>query len=671
MRMRKTTSGGQALVMVTLALLAMCGLLGLAVDLGWSYFVQRQAQAAADGAALAAVAEAYSNRTMATPFVCGAASSNTDVFCSPAPIDCSTALGTPASNLANGCEYAKRNGFETGGQNGRQNATIQANDSSVLPTIPFGVNGCQTAGGCPMGVNDIRYWVTVRTVQTIPQLFSAVLGNREGTVSAIATAGIVAAVVPGSFWGLNEAGDYMMSPATGARQNYGVDVDATGSQAKNSPCPGGGGNGTICAADGMYLSSICNGTSTPGCQDPGGKGNNFAGETQGGGSVYSATTLIRGQGWVDDPSAWTPAPVNNAPASYSLDPTRNKAQPPLVASGSFGTCGVPNGVINGSSKGAPALTMGRYQYYSYHTAGNTTVIDGAPITVNGNVQFTAGGGCSCPGCTVSGPEASGSLPQYIFYGGMAVSSSNANINFGPGQYVMAGQSNANGSVFILGDPNNSGSSNPTITGASTGGGTMFLFTDANYNLNNTSNPSGPSLADLRSGTVLANATMTTTYGTGTIGTVLKQGSIDLKTGNSASVTLYGVDKNGAPALSDYNGFLFWQDRRNSIVNYDLLTGKYLDGTAALSSDAEMDARNVRHDVPHPSPVLNYGASVPQSLNGFIYQPRGAYINYGPGATNINSALRIITGAIWTQGGGQVVLLPTAVPITTYKPALIQ
>src|SRR5579863_7065008 len=44
---------GQALLLVTLSLFAMCGLLGLAVDLGWSYFVKKSAQNAADSAALA------------------------------------------------------------------------------------------------------------------------------------------------------------------------------------------------------------------------------------------------------------------------------------------------------------------------------------------------------------------------------------------------------------------------------------------------------------------------------------------------------------------------------------------------------------------------------------------------------------------------------------------
>ncbi len=34
---------GAVLVMVTLVLLAMCGMLGLVVDLGWSYFVKKSA----------------------------------------------------------------------------------------------------------------------------------------------------------------------------------------------------------------------------------------------------------------------------------------------------------------------------------------------------------------------------------------------------------------------------------------------------------------------------------------------------------------------------------------------------------------------------------------------------------------------------------------------------
>ena len=59
MTKRKKSSGGQAIVMVTLALFSMAGMMGLAVDLGWSMFTQKAAQAAADDAALSAVQRAY------------------------------------------------------------------------------------------------------------------------------------------------------------------------------------------------------------------------------------------------------------------------------------------------------------------------------------------------------------------------------------------------------------------------------------------------------------------------------------------------------------------------------------------------------------------------------------------------------------------------------------
>ena len=51
---RRTSRSGQALVMVTLALFAMSGLVGFVVDFGWSYFMRRAAQSAADAAAMAA-----------------------------------------------------------------------------------------------------------------------------------------------------------------------------------------------------------------------------------------------------------------------------------------------------------------------------------------------------------------------------------------------------------------------------------------------------------------------------------------------------------------------------------------------------------------------------------------------------------------------------------------
>ncbi len=181
MKRRKASSGGQALIMVSLALIAMAGMLGLAVDLGWSFFVQKQAQAAADGAALSAVEEAVLrlriDNVQISNFSCTGAyqgQTSTTVDCQSSTPSCSSFVGTH-SNLLNGCQYALKNGFNW---TAPQNVTMQSGSApGSYPTTPAGAS---------LGVSNISYWVTVQTVQTIPQLFSVVLGNTQGTVAAIA-----------------------------------------------------------------------------------------------------------------------------------------------------------------------------------------------------------------------------------------------------------------------------------------------------------------------------------------------------------------------------------------------------------------------------------------------------------------------------------------------------
>ena len=56
--MSKRNRRGQVIVLVTLALIAMCGLMGLAVDFSWSFYKEKEAQLAADAAAMAAVLQA-------------------------------------------------------------------------------------------------------------------------------------------------------------------------------------------------------------------------------------------------------------------------------------------------------------------------------------------------------------------------------------------------------------------------------------------------------------------------------------------------------------------------------------------------------------------------------------------------------------------------------------
>src|SRR5512138_1356250 len=168
---------GQVLIMVTLVSFAVIGMIGLAVDLGWSYFVRRSAQAAADAAALAAARAALEAGGPGAPYgpKCGLS-----IGCSPTPVNCRASF-----NLTTGCMYAEENGFADGGAGGRQTVTMAA--GAEYPPAP-----APTASGIP-----VHYWVTARVVERVPQLFSAILGNTNGTVAARATAALVNLPVPG------------------------------------------------------------------------------------------------------------------------------------------------------------------------------------------------------------------------------------------------------------------------------------------------------------------------------------------------------------------------------------------------------------------------------------------------------------------------------------------
>jgi len=162
--------------MTTLALVPMFGLMGLAVDLGWMEYTKKSAQTAADAAAMAALLQ-FQSTTFSTTVTCGVGG----VVCQ-APTSCNPA---PTSYLHSGCDYAQLNGFSS---SGNQYVSLQAG-TGAPPTAPT--------------VLSSTYWVTARVNQTVPQLFSAVLGNSTGRVAARATAA------------LNPARDciYVMDPA--------------------------------------------------------------------------------------------------------------------------------------------------------------------------------------------------------------------------------------------------------------------------------------------------------------------------------------------------------------------------------------------------------------------------------------------------------------------------
>ena len=153
-------------MLFTLAAIPLFGMIGLAVDIGWAHFRQEAAQTAADAAAMGAAKAAYTT-SGGTGMTCTAS----QIACYATEYTCpSTLTGTPANNIIAGCMWAKENGFVTAG---RQKVTFQS-----------GVGAAPTAAGVTMS-----YWIIVRVSETVPQLFSAVLGFPTASVTARATTG--------------------------------------------------------------------------------------------------------------------------------------------------------------------------------------------------------------------------------------------------------------------------------------------------------------------------------------------------------------------------------------------------------------------------------------------------------------------------------------------------
>jgi Flp pilus assembly protein TadG len=658
---RRKKSGGQAIIMATLALLAMCGLMGLAVDLGWSFFVQKQAQAAADAAALGAVQEAMtrlrSGGGSVTGYTCASGGTGaTQVDCQTTKIGCASVPAT--SNLNNGCQYARQNGFDW--TTSRQDVTMQSNDgATVPPTAP--------------GVTNIAYWVTARTVQTVPQLFSSVASNTQGTVSAVATAGIVGVIVPGSFYGMDRRGDCFTATANG-NTYCGLDV-LTGTGSGQLTC-GSTGNANLCAPNGIILASNCDGTKVTGeCSEAGKAG--YAGDSSpGSGSAAGSSLTVMGPSgavtgpWKNMSGGSLPVTNSTSPTTFA-DPTSPNAQPPLATSGSaMGSCGILHSgsnpaVISGTQ------TVGPYLYYSYSAldASNKPIPDGYPISVTGNVTFSSSGNCPTGAVSTPGLQTSNTFPTTIFYGGLQNSGT---VNLIGGQYVMAGtRSSASGATVFSG----SGTVQAADTSA-TSTGTMFIFTDGNY----------PGM-NLPSSFATQNALM-------------NQGTVDFK---NASITMSGLQNsvntgsNLPRAMNAYSGIAWWQDRRNSSVGYNEASGAagcpdctaddgsvvYCNVGCPLSTSTKLANLVAANHVTATSPGMTLDPGNGNiNISGVFYQPRGAWMEFVHGTTGFSCGagknangpcpLQVITGSlIEDQGDTGLLLSGLSNSLTTFKAALIQ
>jgi hypothetical protein len=617
---------GQALVMVTLALIAMFGLLGLAVDVGYSYFRQRAAQAAADAGATAGASLvlelASAGGSTLDEYKCTPTGVAT---CSPIPTPCSLVAADPNSSLYIACEYAAENGFTDGEDN--VTVTVQAADRDLIPPTvlssadagaPAPCQALSPAIAYPPTARCVNtyYWITVRIREQIPQLFSAVLGNTEGVSGARATAAVIESVWPGSLILLNRRDEVTTHPQL---DDYpGVNFNL-------------GGSPTVTVPGGIRMASTVD--------DPG--GDEDAGVIDGTGDVRSPSTLIRG-GYDEGSGSWEATPQTGVPdGDPFLDPFRGMPQPPLSASGSLPTDSslyhrVVGGVINDTVCPGGVCAPGYYYAAEFDAGSGTYVATGDRLSVAANVNFQ--------GATAT------SFENYVFFGGFRIANNNV-VNFGPGRYVMAGINDWRNNIFETGN-------GVWLTGGTSetsDAGRLIILTDASYD---------GALDGVR-------GAMSDTH---TAVDSLGFGPAEFKSGNNdrSGTYLYGMNPLSADLPQELKDFgqpvLIWQDRLNSNVQINPDTGYEVGCAPPNNITSCLDAAPMNAN--SESRQLYLGAGQFSQYGGVIYQPRGAWthIQAGPGYTG---PLRIITGAMALQGSGDLTLVGPEIPIVRRTVALIE
>jgi putative Flp pilus-assembly TadE/G-like protein len=607
---------GQALLMVTLALFAMGGLMGLAVDLGWSYFVKKSAQSAADAAALGAAYQAL-------------ATIGNGTYPGSYAQTLSSCPETGVANLSNGCLYAQQNGFTHNGHSNRQDVTLESGVGTTPAdcTLPAPTAPCVTA----------NYWVTARVVETIPQLFSALLGNTNGISSARATAAIIPVVVNGALWTLDRAND------PGNPNGAGVDIVLKGHDTIVAPA------GVVTASNtNQYLNMNGNTMITASLTAMSPAPNPGSGHLTG--------------GFQDMPEG-----------PQFLDPMQGLGQPPLPGS-AITTYGVPGGnIANG------VFTMDSSGTLTTQVSGNlppgnyVPILCGGTTTCQNGMTATADTGKkgNSPGIIVNGTATfSGSgFGTYIFYGGLSV---NGTMNVGAGEFVVAGGMNVG--------------KNATITDPSSGtdAGQVFVLTGSS---NHTFSGSYPNYSN-NSNNDLYPGLITQINSNQLIATMATSGNLAFEPlttqtglGNQDSVAPSGInpgqnDVNNVPSsLVNFAGVVFWQDQANSYIKYT--SNGFIDTTSCGSGhsiDSPCTNSQSTYDTSlATSTDMHLQAAGVLGMKGIIYQPRGASVSIGGQGTGtgITGAIQLITGSVESNGGGTINLTQPPIPLTIKIATLIE
>ncbi|MGH9722179.1 MAG: pilus assembly protein TadG-related protein [Bryobacteraceae bacterium] len=416
---------GQALLLFALFLPVMLGMLALVIDAGWSYFVKKTAQTAADAAAMAAAADALQRIGSEDSAPCE-------------KLTCQTAVPCPASgNLQIGCAYASANGFAPGGSQSVQIASGAGPNAPNVPNVP------------------VDYWVQVTAKQSLPQWFSGAVSATGLTPAARATAALRKTNLNASLYLLNRTDDCFVS-ALNIGLVCGEDFLALGSN-------------RVIAPGGIYMaSSNASGIGLPKIA---------AGTVIGALDVEAPFTYLLGKGGIQTLGStnWNSQPVNGFPDGDDFnDPMAGKLQPPAPTG--LPDHPVPGGVIAGGlfASNAVILPPGNYYAVTPSLPLVRSVPTGLPVVVIGHVIFSDGQGTPC-----------GGFCNYVFYGGL-VTGALSDVTFSPGRYVFAGAQPVAGGPGVgltAGANATIKDRTPLVNGAAgppNDAGEIFIFTGSDY-----------------------------------------------------------------------------------------------------------------------------------------------------------------------------------------------
>ena len=337
---RQYRERGQALVFITLSLVTLFGMMGLAVDFGWAYWRREAARSAAEAATSAIVLAAGST----------APTAQSDTAC-PSQPSASTAWQV-------GCIFATQNGF-TNGSHG-QSVSVQIGTSAT---------------GMPVsGVSPTSYWVTVTISETIHTFFSQILGKSGITIKSQATSAVYKGTASGCIYVLDPSASKAFFTSGGTfSTSCGVFINSTSSTAFDIT---GGTVNLNSAKANVHATSVSPWPPSGGTVSPG------------------ISSVLFGQNAVSNPISGLTAPTASSPCI--LDPSITDSGTHTLNPGTYCT-GIT--IKSGSIKlnaGLYYLTSGSFKVSGTNTNSPVDATSGVtlyfPPSSSGTLSVTGGAG---------------------------------------------------------------------------------------------------------------------------------------------------------------------------------------------------------------------------------------------------------------------------------------